>query len=150
MKIIGPLAENGKINSEASIRDRQSIIINAEIDVIWKVLTDIANWPSWNKHIKSISGNTLEVGSQFEWSLNGIHIHSIVKKVTPPEQIAWTGTSLGVKAIYVWNLEKSDNQTIVTAEESLQGLRTIFLGHQKIHNTLINWLEFLKQRVENS
>ena len=148
MKILAPLAEEGKINSEASIRDSQSTIINAPIQEVWEILADIENWPTWNPDIKSVTCETFEVGESFKWNLQGSHITSTIRKIQQPEILSWTGTAMGIKAIHVWHLDESDGQTIVSTHESVQGLLTIFMGHQKLHNTLLNWLSRLKQKAE--
>lgn len=149
MNKLKTLAVAGKINKNASIRDSKGTIINAPIDKVWETLIKIEDWPNWNKDIKSVEGSQLQVGSEFGWHLGGIHIHSIVQRIDTPELLAWTGTAFGIKAIHIWRLERSDDQTIVSTEESVQGFRTLFYNHQSLHNTLLHWLDRLKQRVED-
>lgn len=149
MKILAPLAENGRINPDASIRDSQSVIINAPIQKVWEVLIDMPRWPEWNGDIKSVKVDEVKDGAEFRWTLNGSTLTSTIRKVQAPELLSWTGSTKGIKAIQVWRLEDSgDNQTIVSTEESLQGFLTLFFSHQKLHTTLLKWLERLKQRVE--
>lgn len=149
MKTLAPLAEKGKINPEASIRDSQSIIILAPIEKVWGIIADINKWPEWNDEIKSVQFESLKAGAAFKWEIGGANISSILRMVQEPETLSWTATTMGLKAIHVWNLEATDdNRTIVTANESLEGFRAIFYSHQKLHSTLIHWLESLKQRAE--
>lgn len=149
MKVLAPLAESGKINPDASIRDSQSAIINAPIDVVWKALIDLEKWPEWNGNIKSVKIDKVEEGAQFKWNINGNSVSSTIRRIKAPELLSWTGNAMGIKAIHVWKLEEaSDNQTIISTEESLQGILTLFFSHQKLHDTLLNWLECLKQHVE--
>lgn len=148
MKILGPLAEEGKINPDASIRDSQSIIINAPIDTVWQVISNISEWSDWNPSIKSVKVNQVEVGGSFSWNISGTTIKSVIRKIQDKELISWTGTALGIKAIQVWKLEADGDQTIVTTEESMEGFFTLFFSHQKLHNSLVQWLENLKQRAE--
>lgn len=149
MKILVPLAQNGKINPDASLRDAQSTIIKAPLQEVWDILSDIEKWPEWNPDIKSASIGPFKVGSEFKWTLNGSTIKSTLQVIKEPELMAWTGTTMGTKTIHVWKLEETEpNQTIVSAEESLEGLFTLFLGHQRLHDTLLKWLERLKQRAE--
>ncbi|RED94409.1 SRPBCC family protein [Marinoscillum furvescens] len=149
MKVLAPLAENGKINPNASIRDSQSTIINAPVDVVWKSITEIEKWPEWNDDIADVKFEELSIGSTFSWTMNGTSISSTIRQIKENEMISWTGKAMGMKAIHVWNLEETDgNQTIVTTDESLQGFFTLFFSHQKLHSTLLHWLDRLKQHAE--
>jgi uncharacterized protein YndB with AHSA1/START domain len=145
------LAESGRINEEANIRDKQSTIINARAEMIWKTLSDIKNWHQWNEDIASVRLSTIEVGEEFQWKLSGQKITSIFRKIQKEELLTWTSTMNGKKVINVWRLEPTDgNQTIVTIEQSMEGFKTLFYSHQKLHNTLLNWLARLKQCTERS
>lgn len=148
MKKLTPLAETGRINSEASIRDSQSIIINAPIHKVWNILFDFKSWHSWNPDISVFEISDQEIGSVFKWTMNGIKVTSTIRKIQQPELISWTASAIGIKGIHVWKLEESDKQTIVTTEESLQGIGTLFFSHHKLHSALLHWLDRLKQRAE--
>lgn len=149
MKVLGPLAKEGKINQDASLRDSQSTIINAPIDKVWDLMIDFNSWPDWNEEIKSIEIEEVKVGSVFKWNINGSSIKSTIRQIKEKELISWTGTAMGIKAIHVWKFEADGNQTIVTTEESIQGFLTVFFGHQKLHSSLLNWLDQLRKKAEN-
>lgn len=148
MKILGPLAKEGKINPDASVRDSQSIIINAPIEKVWAVFLNMSDWPNWNSDIKSIKVDEVKVGTHFSWNAGGATIKSTIRQIIDQELISWTGTSMGIKAIHVWKFEADGDQTIVTTEESMQGFFTLFFSHQKLHSTLVNWLGSLKEKAE--
>lgn len=149
MKALESIAREGRINENASIRDRQSTIINAPIDKVWSLLTDVNNWPSWNKEIKMAKGGEVTQGATFEWQIRLSHFHSEFQAVEAPNLLSWTGKSKLVKSIFVWNLEASDMQTIITVEESLEGfVIPVFNNHSKLHDILIDWLHALKERAE--
>jgi uncharacterized membrane protein len=149
MKELESQAKEGRINENASIRDRQSVIINGPIDKVWSVLTDVREWPSWNKEIKSASCEKVEVGAKFEWHIRHSHFKSTFQVVDKPNVLSWTGKSKLVKSIFVWNLEASDSQTIVTVEESVEGfVIPIFNNHSKLHDILMDWLAALKEKTE--
>ena len=42
--------------------------------------------------------------------------------VDPPREIAWTGTSLGIRAVHVFRFQASDGGTLARSEESWEGL----------------------------
>lgn len=151
MKILAPLAREGKINHDASIRDSQSTIINAPIEEVWSALIDIEKWPEWNQEIRSTKISGLEAGNTFEWQYFGNHYKSTIQRVKTNELISWTTAAMGLKSIHVWKLEETEGkQTIVLTEMSAEGFFTLFHSHQKLHSTLLNWLSRLKQRAEKS
>lgn len=151
MKSLEALAQEGRINEDASIRDRQSIIINAPLDTVWEVLMDIGKWPEWNPVIKSVKYEKVAEGEIFEWATRHSHVTSQFQRIQPKEVVSWISKTRFVKAIYVWNLEASDNQTIVTVEESIEGLIIpIITNHSKIHGLLMDWLEALKKKTDPS
>ena len=149
MKSLEAQAKEGKINEDASIRDRQSIIINAPIQRVWDVLININRWHDWYHDIKDASCEKVEVGAPFEWSLKSTHLHSNFQLVEEPTRLAWTGKSKMVKAIHVWDLESADDQTILTAEKSIEGfLIPVFNRQSKVHDDLMAWIEALKVEAE--
>lgn len=149
MKNLESQAREGRINENASIRDRQSIIINAPIDRVWSLLTDIDNWPNWNKEIKSASCTTVAEGASFDWHIRHTSFVSTFQAVKEPTLLSWLGKSKLMKSIFVWNLEASDQQTIVTVEESIEGfVIPIFNNHSKLHDILVDWLNALKKKAE--
>ncbi len=150
MKELEKRAKGGKINEDASIRDRQSLIINAPILKVWDTLTDVNNWPSWNKEIKAAKCDKIEAGAAFDWTIRHTHFASKFQVVDAPTLLTWTGKSKLVKSIFVWNLEASDQQTIVTVEESVEGfILPIFSNQSRLHDILVGWIEALKIKAEN-
>jgi len=149
MKGLQSQAREGRINENASIRDRQSIIINANIDRVWDILTNVNAWTQWNKEIKVAKCEQVAMEADFEWQVLQSHFKSTFHVVDMPNTLSWTGQSKFVKSIFVWNLEASDAQTIVTVEESIEGfIVPIFNNHSKLHNILIDWLHALKTEAE--
>lgn len=149
MKKLEDLASTGKINSQANLVDKQSIIINAPVAEVWKVLTDFEKWKDWNPDISWVKLDQLASGESFTWKIKGSTIASKIIGLSEPEMISWVGSYMGIKAIHVWKLDKTDgNQTIVTNEESMEGFLTLFFGHRKLHETLISWLDRLKKEIE--
>ncbi len=146
------LAQEGKINQNASLRDSQSVIINASQEDVWNLLVDMDKWPTWNPDIQSVSVDKVEEGSTFTWKAGGTKIRSKIRKLDAPNEIAWTGRVLWIKAIHVWKFEKTeDYQTIVSSQESMQGfLLPIFISHYRLHSMLTNWLARLKEVAEDS
>jgi uncharacterized protein YndB with AHSA1/START domain len=98
--------------------------ISAEIDLVWKVLTDIAAWPSWNEDVKSgYIRDPVAEGTRFRWRVGGGTITSTFTDVVQPRLLAWVGrmSPLGITAVHVWHLTPHYDSTFVRTEESWSG-----------------------------
>jgi hypothetical protein len=99
-------------------------------------LTTIEEWPSWNPEVKSASlEGELTPGSRFDWKAGPGTITSTLQEVERLRRIAWTGKTLGIRAIHVYRLEPRDGRTLVRSEESWEGLLARFL-RRRIQRTL--------------
>ena len=150
MKKLKALAQKGKINESASIKDSHSIIINVDIDKIWNVLIDLENWPAWNPDVKTVTvDEEVKEGANFKWVQGRTHGNSQIQNIKKPFTLSWTSKAKFVKRIYVWSLESDENQTIATISASFQGaFVALAANHQKVYDELLNWLERLKNKVE--
>ena len=144
------MAQQGKINENASIKDRHSIIIQQPIDHVWSLITDISRWTEWNANISNVSiDGTIAAGTSFKFRIGRMMTHSQIQLFEAPHSFSWTGKNALVKRIYTWSLEKDDDQTIITVATSLQGVFTVLIeNHRSVYNELINWLESLKIKAE--
>lgn len=81
------------------------IIINASIQDVWRVLTDIKNYPKWNPFIVASEGE-LKVGKKIKNTLlNGKKEMIFTPTITefdPNYRLAWLG-SLGFRGIFDGN-----------------------------------------------
>jgi hypothetical protein len=90
-------------------------------------------------------------GTVFRWKAGRGTITSTIQEVAPPRQIAWTGKTLGIKAIHVWHLEPRNGRTLVRTEESFEGLvARLFRGpvQKTLDRSLADGLRYLKEEVE--
>jgi uncharacterized membrane protein len=56
------------INAGAPVITRDEIVINAPIDTIWDIQTDLPSWPSWQPDVDGAqTSGPLAVGSVFRW-----------------------------------------------------------------------------------
>ncbi|HWN22464.1 MAG TPA: SRPBCC family protein [Gaiellaceae bacterium] len=112
-----------EINTDAPAVARGKIEVAAPPEVVWAVLTGIADWPSWNPDVKSATlDGPLAAGTQFRWKAGPGTITSTLRSVEPPRRIEWTGTTVGIKAIHVHQFEQQGEKTIVRSAESWDGL----------------------------
>lgn len=98
-----------EINDQAPAKCCKSITINTSSEKVWAVLTDIDQWPVWNKDIAQAKINgELKPGTTFSWKSGGLKIRSTLHTVDPCLQFGWTGTVFGAFAIHNWTLTEND------------------------------------------
>ena len=128
------------------------IEIRAPQQVVWDVLTAIDRWPSWNPAVKSASlQGRLEEGAEFRWKAGPGTVVSKLEVVEAPHRIAWSGRSMGIKAFHVHTLEQRDGQTLISTEESYEGLiARLFSGRLRkmLDGSLRDGLRHLKAEAE--
>lgn len=140
------------INNNAAVKCSKTITINASREKVWQVITNINNWATWQTDISNPKLNgELKPESTIDWKTGGAKIHSTLHTVEPFKQFGWTGKTFGLFAIHNWTLTENNGQTIVSVEESMEGLlanlfkksfnKNLEIGMQK-------WLDLLKQECE--
>mgnify|MGYP001021249741 CR=1 FL=1 len=111
-----------ELEKNAPVKYESSIEIDAPIEKVWDVMTNVTLWPNWNndiKHAELIGG--LKEGSIIKWQSGPGQITSKLLKVRTNTEIVWQGRMMGIYAIHMWKLEKIGNQTKVTTSESWSG-----------------------------
>jgi hypothetical protein len=111
------------VNRDAPVVAATDLVIAASPDTVWDVITDIERWPSWNPAVRSMSfSGDVEEGAQFRWKAGPATISSTIRRIERPRLIGWTGQTFGIDAMHVYRLEPRDGKTLVTTEESYDGL----------------------------
>jgi hypothetical protein len=140
------------IDEQAPVTAAAEIEIEATPDTVWDVLTTIDRWPSWNPAVKSMSmQGPLAPGSVFRWKAGPGTITSTIRRVEPQRLIAWTGKTLGIRAIHVYRLEPRDGRTFVQTEESYSGIVARLLRgslQKTLDGALADGLRYLKEEAE--
>jgi uncharacterized protein YndB with AHSA1/START domain len=145
------------VNENAPVVSSAEGEIDAPIDDVWRILTAVERWPTWNPDVKSVSidGPVVE-GTTFRWKAGPSTISSTVTRVDRPRIIAWTGKTLGISAIHVWRLEQRGGRTHVRTEESYEGLVARLL-RRSLQKTLdaalrdgVRYLESEAERVTST
>ncbi len=138
--------------TQAPVRSRRGIDIDAPPEVVWDVLTDFGRWPEWNPEVKSMSfDGPLAPGSEFRWRAGPGTIVSTLEELEPPRFVRWRGRTMSIKAIHEWRLEPQDGGTRVETKESYSGtLARLLRGtlQKTLDKALDDGLEHLKREAE--
>ncbi|MBW7838547.1 MAG: SRPBCC family protein [Chitinophagaceae bacterium] len=144
---------NIPINNHAPAIATNQIFINAPVDTVWKILTDINNWTSWQKDVtRAVVRGNVQEGALFEWKAGGLSFKSKIHTSKPMSMFGWTGTTIGASAIHNWFFESVHNGTQVKVEESLQGIFPKLLSkyfQKNLNSGVIKNLEELKAAAES-
>jgi len=122
-----------EVDHKAPAVGTANAFIEAPIETVWRVLSDLENWPSWNKSVTKIRvDGPIQAGTSFAWVGGGSRIVSRLEEVDPPKRIAWSGKTLGIRAMHVWELAEKGEGTQVHTEESFKGLvARLFRGYAR-------------------
>ncbi|WP_329090178.1 MULTISPECIES: SRPBCC family protein [unclassified Streptosporangium] len=142
------------IDTGAPVVVRLDITVDAPIDRVWALHTDIAAWPTWQHEITAANiDEPLTAGATFHWSTFGLDIASTVRLIDPPHRILWGGPAHGITGIHQWTFETvGSGGTRVLTEESWDGdpIRADVPAMQAaLHQSLTTWLTLLKNTSEN-
>jgi hypothetical protein len=122
-----------RVNESAPAVAAAEVEVAADPEIVWEVLTSIGDWPSWNPDVSSASVEEgLSEGSRFRWKAGPGTITSTLQRIDRPHLVAWTGRTFGITAIHVHRLEPRGQATVVSSEESWEGLPVrIFRGRMQ-------------------
>lgn len=131
--------EGQGINPAAQLHHRTETRINAPLDTVWKVQTEVEGWPAWQKAVttaKRLDEGELKAGSKFEWTTPApatpvspattLNITSTVLGVKTGECVRWSGPAVGQglgidEGVHVWTFTEVDGGVLVRTEESWTG-----------------------------
>jgi uncharacterized protein YndB with AHSA1/START domain len=111
-------------DTTAPVQEASEIDVDAPAETVWDTLTDLESWPGWMDGTKSVTTHgSFTVGTAFEWKNGPGTIKSEVLAADRPGQVAWSGHTMGIRAIHVWNIEaRGPGTTHVHTAESWSGL----------------------------
>lgn len=111
------------INRAAPVMAKTQLLIATDQQAVWNTLTDFESWPKWKKDVHSLAlRGPVAPGSTFAWKAGPGTIRSRLAEVDAPRQIAWTGSTFGTRAIDIFRFEAQNGGTLVTEEESWDGI----------------------------
>jgi len=140
------------INRDAPATAEGEVRIAADTAIVWAVISDLEGWPTWNEDIKTVQlKGTLGAGSVFEWKSGAASLTSTLGVVDPPNEIGWTGKTMGIRAVHIFRFESRDGETLARSEESWEGLiASLLKGYSRrtLERGIQSFLGALKQEAE--
>lgn len=140
------------IHVNAPVLTKKKIVINAPIEKVWKIFSDVDNWNAWQKEIVSPKLNgAFKAGIRFNWKSNGLTITSTLQTVEVNKMVGWSGPAFGAFAIHTWYFTQQDGQTIISVEESMEGWLVKLLKRKfqsSLDTSIEYWLNALKTEAE--
>lgn len=140
------------IHLSAPVKARHSIAINADIEKIWQLLTEIENWPAWNSSIsRAILDGPVAPSTTFRWKSGPSKMTCKIHTCSKDKVFGWTGSFLGIGAVHNWHLSQQRGSVVVTTEESMEGILANLLPgmlQKQLDSGLKQWLSELKTTAE--
>ena len=135
------------IDTTAPVIARHSTTIDAPLNVIWRLHTDVNGWPAWQQAIDEARlDGPFAAGATFSWRTYNLSISSTVYQVEPERHTLWGGPSEGITGIHSWTFTPMPEGVRVETEESWSGapVEADIAGLQDaLDGSLAAWLEYL-------
>lgn len=140
------------IHTHAPVITKKAIIINAPVEKVWELFSDVDNWDVWQKEIvnPAIKGPFI-AGTAFNWKSNGLTITSTLQSVETNRWVVWSGPAFGAFAIHTWQFAENNGRTTVSVEESMEGWLVQLLKSKfqaSLDTSIEHWLTYLKKASE--
>jgi len=141
-----------EINRNAPATAEGELRIDADPQTVFSVISAIDQWPSWNPNIKSVTlQGPVQQGTVFRWKSGPSTLTSTLQVLDPPNEIAWTGTTMGIKAVHLFRFQANDGGTLARSEESWEGLLASLLkgySRKTLDKEIRSVLSHLKAEAE--
>ena len=140
------LAFKERMIPDAPVQDSQTITIDAPIEKVWRIQTDVNNWPKWYPYLRNaeLSGS-FSAGTELTYGGFPKH-HLVIAKVEDQNSVMIYGRYMGFSGVTRWEFQPlSQTQTKVTFTESSAGfLLSVLYSNKKLGEHLRQWLDKLK------
>jgi hypothetical protein len=141
------------IDGNAPVRARQRIDIHASLDTVWRLHTDVNDWPAWQTDITAAHlEGPFQPGASFEWTSYGLAVVSTIYAVANHARVLWGGPAGGITGIHEWLFAQTPAGVHVTTQESFAG-QPVEAGIARVQaildTSLAAWLRNLKSAAED-
>ena len=141
------------VDGAAPVLAHHEIDIEAPLETVWALHTDVDGWPAWQTDITAarLDGGAFAPGASFDWTSFGFRVTSTIYLVVPVTRILWGGTADGISGVHEWLFSETFEATRVVTNESFAGapVEADGAGMQSLlDGSLTSWLGHLKATAE--
>lgn len=158
------------VDAGALIRYESDVVIKAPLSTVWKLQTDVEDWPAWQPPVitsERLDPGPLRKGSRFRWTTPApatpttpattLAITSTVQELKRHHCILWTGPATGEglridEGVHLWTFRKVKGGVHVHTEETWTGPQVeadIPTATEALGTGLEAWLRDLKVAAES-
>ena len=137
-----------------------SIKINADIETVWNIFTNLSCWQDWNTVINNVSSDHDELteGKLFKFCVRPfnlpVYIEPLVHELIPKQKIIWSGKKHGISARHEFIFSQEGNAVNLTSREQFRvnPLSRLYfhITMKKLHQMSIEMLQQLKDVAEGA
>jgi uncharacterized membrane protein len=142
------------IDTSAPVVARHDVNIDAPLNTIWRLHTDVNNWPKWQTDITSAHAEKrFAPGASFTWTSFGFTVTSTIFEVVEGSRVLWGGTADGITGVHEWIFRETPEGVQVVTNESFAGdpVAADAAGMQSmLDGSLSSWLQHLKAASESA
>ena len=142
------------IDRRAPVIAHHEIQINAPLETVWALHTDVNAWPDWNPSVTAAHlDGAFKAGTPFDWTSYGFSVTSTIYEVAPRSRIRWGGTAGGITGVHEWLFQETNGGVRVSTNESFAGepVQADKEGMQAaLDGSLRAWLAQMKAAAESS
>jgi Polyketide cyclase / dehydrase and lipid transport len=110
------------VDRAAPVIAHHEVDIQAALDTVWELHTDINAWPTWQSDITAARlDGALEPGASFDWTSYGLSVTSTIYDVAERSRLLWGGTADGITGVHEWVFSETPGGVHVTTDESFAG-----------------------------
>ena len=141
------------IDGNTPVIARHEIGINAPLGLVWRLHTNVNNWPAWQTDITAARlDGPFEPGNSFTWTSNGFTVTSTIYAVAEGARTLWGGTAEGITGTHEWVYSQTPAGVYLITQESFAGepVAADITGMQSaLDKSLTDWLGHLKAAAES-
>jgi uncharacterized protein YndB with AHSA1/START domain len=138
----------------------ESIVINAPIEKVWDIFTDLTCWKNWSTAVSNVSSETerLTEGTNFKFCIRPfifpVNITPVVEEIVPGQRIVWSGSRHGIAARHEFHFEEKNGKTLLTSREifKINWVKRAFfyIPKKRLHKLSVLMMQDLKKACENN
>ncbi len=142
-----------KALGRSAIRAGAAVMVDASPEAVWEALIDVESWGDWYRGVTDVRGTSpLEESSEFRFKAGPASIDARVERLDDRRELRFSGSSTGVRSVYLFVLEPDSERVRVNSTQTMSGLGAMamkLLLQGVAEKAVVRWLDALKEHVED-